>query len=208
MIYVIGYLAQLFFSARILVQWILSEKAKKVVSPTLFWVLSLAGSYLLFIYGWLRNDFAIMLGQVISYYIYIWNLNEKNAWKKFPGIAQIILVLTPIIGISFLLKDGSRFLERFLANDDIPLWLVVYGSLGQILFTCRFIYQWWYSRSRGESLLPAGFWIISLAGSSAIISYGIIRQDPVLILGQSFGFISYLRNLVLLKNSRKWKNLS
>ena len=49
MIYVVGFLAQLFFSARILLQWILSERAKKVISPTIFWQLSLVGSYLLFL---------------------------------------------------------------------------------------------------------------------------------------------------------------
>ena len=79
-IYGLGFLAQGFFSLRILVQWIMSEKAKKVVSPTIFWVFSIAGSYLFFVYGWLRNDFAIMFGQVISYYIYIWNLKVKGAW--------------------------------------------------------------------------------------------------------------------------------
>ena len=65
----IGFLAQLFFSARILVQWILSERAKRVVSPSIFWILSLAGSFLLCLYGWLRDDFSIILGQFISYYI-------------------------------------------------------------------------------------------------------------------------------------------
>ena len=82
--YLIGLLAQGFFSARILVQWIMSEKAKKVVNPALFWILSVAGSWLLFIYGWIRDDFAIMLGQVISYYIYIWNLNQKGIWERLP----------------------------------------------------------------------------------------------------------------------------
>ena len=60
MIFVIGFLAQICFSARIILQWILSEKAKKVVSPSIFWKLSLIGAYLLFIYGWLRNDFSDM----------------------------------------------------------------------------------------------------------------------------------------------------
>ena len=67
MIYVIGFLAQVFFSARILLQWILSERAKKVISPAIFWQLSIVGSYLLFVYGWLRDDFAIILGQIILY---------------------------------------------------------------------------------------------------------------------------------------------
>jgi len=45
--------------------------------------------------------------------------------------------------------------------------------------------------------LPVGFWAISLFGSSVIIAYGIFRLDPVLILGQSFGFVAYIRNLVI-----------
>ena len=82
MIYVIGFLAQVFFSARILLQWILSERAKKVISPAIFWQLSIVGSYLLFVYGWLRDDFAIILGQIISYYIYIWNLGQKTSMEE------------------------------------------------------------------------------------------------------------------------------
>ena len=70
-IYAIGFLAQAFFSARLLYQWIATEKAKRVLSPSAFWILSIFGSYLLFIYGVLRNDFAIILGQFISYYIYL-----------------------------------------------------------------------------------------------------------------------------------------
>ena len=67
MIYVIGFLAQLCFSARILIQWLMSERARKVLSPTVFWILSLAGAYLLCLYGWLRKDFAIVMGQFLSY---------------------------------------------------------------------------------------------------------------------------------------------
>ena len=67
LILTIGFLAQAFFSARILVQWIMSERSKQVLSPSLFWILSLAGAYLLCLYGWMRNDFAIVFGQLISY---------------------------------------------------------------------------------------------------------------------------------------------
>ena len=41
--------------------------------------------YLLCIYGWLRDDFSIIFGQFISYYIYLWNLNEKGIWNKLHG---------------------------------------------------------------------------------------------------------------------------
>ena len=83
------------------------------------------------------------------------------------------------------------------------MFLLIYGSLGQIIFTLRFVYQYFYSRRRKESVLPSGFWIISLTGSAIIVSYGIFRLDPVIILGQSFGFVSYIRNLVISYRNKK-----
>lgn len=203
LILAIGFLAQGFFSARILVQWVLSERAKHVLSPSLFWILSLAGAYLLCLYGWLRNDFAIVLGQFIAYYIYLWNLNIKGVWHKIPLLFRGILLLTPIVAICFVASNAGEFTARFLQNKSVPLWLLIFGSAGQVLFTLRFIYQWIYSKREGASRLPAGFWIISLAGSLSIVTYGIIRHDIVLIVGQSFGLVAYIRNLVLIKNEKK-----
>ena len=199
MIYVIGFLAQVFFSARILLQWILSERARKVISPAIFWQLSIVGSYLLFIYGCLRDDFAIILGQIISYYIYIWKLDKKHQWKKLPFIIRTLLLLTPVAAILYMLKDASAFVDQFFRNEKIPLWLLIYGSMGQIIFTLRFVYQWFYSKRKDESLLPIGFWIISLFGSLIIVSYAVYRRDPVLILGQSTGLVAYSRNIYLSK---------
>ena len=199
---VIGFLAQLLFSARIIVQWIMSERAKKVVSPVIFWALSIIASYLLFIYGWFRNDFSIMLGQIIAYYIYIWNLNKKGAWSKVPKIIRFLFYITPVVCLC-MVSDWQKFFDDCFNNSEIPLALVIYGSLGQIIFSLRFVYQFFYSRAHGESVLPAGFWIISLTGSLIIVSYAIVRKDPVLILGQSFGFVSYTRNLIILHNQKK-----
>lgn len=199
----IGFLAQGFFSARVLVQWILSERARRVLSPSLFWIFSLAGAYLLCLYGWLRDDFAIVLGQFIAYYVYLWNLNAKGVWRRIPMVLRLVLLLTPVVAICLVLGNAGAFFDRFLNNADVPLWLVVYGSAGQVLFTLRFVYQWLYCRRAGESRLPAGFWIISLAGSLSIVSYAIIRLDPVLIVGQSFGLVAYTRNLIILRNERR-----
>ena len=202
MIYIVGFLAQLLFSARLLLQWIMSEKAKKVVSPSIFWKLSLLGAYLLFIYGWLRDDFAIILGQLISYYIYIWNLNKKESWQKMPARIRYILALTPVVAVLFMLKDARGFVEQFFLNENIPLWLLLFGSMGQIIFTLRFVYQWVYSMKKNESLLPLGFWLISLTGSLIIVAYALYRRDPVLILGQSTGLVVYCRNIYLLRRER------
>lgn len=124
-----------FFSARILVQWILSEKACKVLSPSIFWILSLAGAYALCLYGWLRHDFSIVLGQVISYYIYIWNLGKKGVWNKLYRIVKLILLLTPIAAFLFVLQDVGIVIDNFFKNEAIPLWLLLMGSAGQIIFT-------------------------------------------------------------------------
>ena len=141
MLYVIGFLAQIFFSARILLQWILSERAKRVVSPAMFWALSLAGSYLLFIYGWMRDDFAIILGQVIAYYIYIWNLSAKGVWRKIPAPVRDLLLLTPVVAIGFAVSHADTFIHDFFRNEKVPLWLLLFGSAGENLFTLPLVYQ-------------------------------------------------------------------
>lgn len=191
----VGFLAQAFFSARILVQWVLSERCRQVVSPSLFWILSLAGAYLLCLYGWLRDDFSIVLGQFISYYIYLWNLKAKGIWKNIPSILKMVLLLTPVVAIALVMQNATLFIRHFLRNEDIPFRLVLFGSIGQILFTLRFVYQLIYSYRRQRSVLPVGFWVISLAGALLIVVYGIIRLDAVLIVGQSFGIVAYTRNL-------------
>ena len=201
----IGLLAQLFFSARVLYQWIVTEKAKKVLSPPAFWILSILGSFLLFVYGTLRNDFAIILGQFLSYYVYLWNLNLQGIWKRIIGVVKVVLLLTPFVAIAYLLRDLSAFDLTFFHNKNIPLWLLIFGSSGQIIFSLRFIYQWVYSLYHRESVLPLGFWVLSLIGSSIIIIYAIFRLDPILLLGQSFGFVAYIRNIMIGNRSKKIK---
>ena len=201
-IYAIGFLAQLFFSARIVIQWILSERAHRIVSPSAYWICSLAGSWLLFLYGWLRDDFAIILGQLISYYIYLWNLNLKGLYRKIPKLLRIVLLATPVVALAAIAGHAERFVEDFLHNDEVPFGLLLFGSLGQAVFSLRFIYQWVYSARHGESSLPAGFWVMSLIGSAMIVCYGLARLDPVLILGQSVGFGAYARNLFIGYRSR------
>ena len=203
MIFVLGLISQVLFFARTLIQWVLSERARKVLSPTIYWVLSIVASYLFCIYGWFRNDFSILLGQFITFYIYIWNLNQTGVWNKIHPVLKAILLLTPICAIGFVLVNGEYFVDNFLSHPNIPLWLIVFGSLGQIIFTLRFVYQWIYSMHRKESVLPLGFWQISLLGSGIIVIYGLIRSDPILILGQSIGFIAYTRNIILYRHELK-----
>lgn len=206
-VYLIGLLAQALFSARILVQWILSERAKRVVSPTIFWFLSFIASFIFFIYGWMREDFSIMLGQVIGYYVYIWNLSIKGLLSNLPKWLRTatlsIFIAIPFCATVTLALNNDNLISTLFENESLPIWLLIWGSAGQVIFSLRFIYQFIYSKRRQESILPSGFWIISLVGSSLIVSYGIVRLDPILILGQGIGFISYTRNLILWRKNTK-----
>lgn len=197
LILLLGLSAQLFFAARTLLQWLKSEAAKKTVSPVSYWIFSVAGACLMFVYGVLRNDFSIILGQFISYYIYLWNLEANGIWKRLHRVTRIVLPALPLVAVAILLKDAVEYSQSFFHNSEIPVWLVIFGSAGQVMFTLRFIYQFIFSHRRHISVLPRGFWVISLTGSCLIVAYGIIRLDIVLILGQSFGLVSYIRNLIL-----------
>ena len=203
LVFLIGIAAQILFSGRLLVQWIASERAKKVLSPTLFWQMSMAASFMLCVYGWLRNDFAIIAGQLISYYIYIWNLRAKKAWDTMPAVLRAVVSSLPVAAVCWFAIDWRETAEHLFQQENIPGWLIVFGTVGQFTFTLRFIYQWRYSARAGESLLPTTFWLISLLGSGMIIAYAIIRRDPVLILGQSTGFVVYLRNIMISRRAAR-----
>lgn len=196
-IYAIGFTAQILFSARLLHQWLLSEKLKMVVTPTLFWKLSLFASFLLFVYGYLRDDFAIMLGQGITYFIYIRNLYLQGTWQRLQSWLQWLLYLFPIGVISFFISFKNFHIDKLFFNEDIPFWLLALGTSAQIIFNLRFIYQWIYSEKIRQSVLPLGFWILSLFGASLILIYAILRQDPVLFIGHILGSFIYVRNIVL-----------
>ena len=199
LIYGIGFLAQILFSGRLIVQWILSEKNKRIITPSLFWKLSLIASFLLFVYGYLRDDFAIMLGQSLTYYIYIRNLQLQGEWQKSPKLMQWFLLLFPIFIVIYAYNNGEYDIQQLFHNEDIPLWLLLLGIFSQLLFTFRFIYQWIYSEKTKTSQLPVGFWRLSVAGASLILTYAIFRQDPVLFVGHIAGLIIYIRNIFIWK---------
>ncbi|MGS2740425.1 lipid-A-disaccharide synthase N-terminal domain-containing protein [Sinomicrobium sp. M5D2P17] len=198
-VYAIGFFAQILFSSRLLLQWILSEKNKTVLTPRLFWQLSLLASFLLFIYGYLRHDFAIMLGQALTYFIYIRNMQIQGDWAKFPKAFRTFLWLFPFIIVLYYYNNNKLDIQNLFQNENIPLWLLMMGSIAQIIFTFRFIYQWIYSERKKESVLPAGFWILSLTGAILILVYAVLRKDPVLMIGHLFGSVIYVRNLMILK---------
>lgn len=198
-VYSIGFLAQILFSGRLLIQWIVSEKNKRIITPSLFWKLSLLASFLLFVYGYLRDDFAIMLGQTLTYFIYIRNLQLQGEWQKSPKWFRVFLIVFPVLIVVYSYNNGEYDMQQLLNNEDIPYWLLILGIISQVLFTFRFIYQWIYSEKTKTSQLPVGFWRLSVLGASLILTYAIFREDPVLLLGHGAGLIIYIRNIFIWK---------
>ena len=195
-IYCIGFAAQVFFAARVMVQWYLSEKHRKVESPMLFWLFSIAGSLILLYYGWLRKDLAILTGEFISFYIYLWNLRAKGLFDRVPRIVPALISLVPLAALVLMLGNSSSFSTDFFHNADVSGPLLVFGIAGQIVFKSRFIFQWFYSVRHRESSLPMIFWVISVLGSMMIIVYGLIRHDWVLVAGQ-VGIVASVRNIMI-----------
>jgi len=191
----IGFVAQGFFGARTFIQWYRSEREHKLVSPTIFWIFSLLGSGVMFIYGLLRDDFSIILGQLLMYYIYIWNLKVKGPLGPESRKIRLVLLMIPVIVIIMMVCSGVDYATLFFASKDIPLWLVLLGSVGQLLFAFRFVLQWYVSRKAGESIMPVPFWVMSLIAALLVLIYGIIRHDIVLVVSQITGMIIYARNI-------------
>ncbi|SDL42931.1 Uncharacterized N-terminal domain of lipid-A-disaccharide synthase [Salinimicrobium catena] len=196
-VYTLGFIAQILFSARLLFQWIASEKQKKVLTPASFWKISLFASFLLFVYGYLRDDFAIMLGQALTYFIYIRNLQLQGEWKKLHSVMKWFLYLLPVILFIYSYNNNTYDVHKLFFNEAIPFWLLFLGSGAQVIFTFRFVYQWYFSERVRESVLPMGFWLLSLTGASLILIYAVLRKDPVLLIGHLGGSIIYIRNIIL-----------
>lgn len=70
----LGLLGQVLFTGRMLVQWLVSEKAKRSVVPPVFWWLSLIGATMLTLYFLWRQDIVGVLGQAFGWLIYTRNL--------------------------------------------------------------------------------------------------------------------------------------
>lgn len=89
---IVGFLGQLLFSMRFLLQWVQSERAKKSVIPVAFWYFSLGGSVVLLAYAIHRQDPVFILGQAAGLVIYLRNLflisRERRAGDRAAPAAS------------------------------------------------------------------------------------------------------------------------
>ena len=71
---ILGFVAQLMFTGRFLVQWIESERQGRSVIPITFWFFSIAGGLLLLAYALYRRDPVFIAGQAFGVFVYVRNL--------------------------------------------------------------------------------------------------------------------------------------
>ena len=81
---------------------------------------------------------------------------------------------------------------------------IIFGFLGQICFSMRFLIQWLHSEKKKKSVIPISFWYFSILGSIILFIYAAFgRKDIVISVGQAFGLFVYTRNLILIHRHKE-----
>lgn len=78
----VGFLGQLVFASRFVVQWIHAERIGRSEIPLAFWFLSVAGGTILLIYAIQLANIVFIVGQVTGLAIYLRNLHLILAARR------------------------------------------------------------------------------------------------------------------------------
>lgn len=86
--FVIGFGGQALFMTRFLVQWLVSERARRSVVPVSFWYFSIGGALVLLVYALHRRDPVFVAGQMLGVGIYLRNLHLIRLERAQTGQPQ------------------------------------------------------------------------------------------------------------------------
>jgi lipid-A-disaccharide synthase-like uncharacterized protein len=111
----------------------------------------------------------------------------KYAWRKERSAVELI-----ILGSQMIVENLVRWWLATPARDLI--WVLI-GLSAQLMFSARFLVQWFVSEKARASVVPEAFWYFSCGGGLMLLAYAIYRVDPVFILGQAGGLTIYARNI-------------
>ncbi len=89
---IVGFMGQIFFSARFILQWIYSEINKKSIIPLGFWFFSIIGGITLLVYAIHRKDPVFIMGQAAGLLIYGRNLYFINKQAKIDFSLKNIFI--------------------------------------------------------------------------------------------------------------------
>ena len=85
----VGFIGQMMFFGRFLVQWIAAERRGESIVPVSFWYLSIAGGLVLLAYAMHRGDPVFMSGQAFGSVVYVRNLMLIRRKRRQAGIASL-----------------------------------------------------------------------------------------------------------------------
>jgi lipid-A-disaccharide synthase-like uncharacterized protein len=105
--------------------------------------------------------------------------------------------------VTDFLQDLSVRYPKF----QLDFWLI-FGFIGQAMFTMRFIVQWIASEKKKESVIPVTFWYFSLGGGLILLAYAFRQMDPVFIVAYLLNPIIYSRNLYFIYKKRSDQKIS
>ncbi len=202
---VLGALGAVCFFSRFLIQWLASERAKRSVSPRSFWWFSLAGSILQGAAALAQREWVLVPGFLVNGSIYVRNLVLAHR----PGGSRLGPVPAALIGL--LAGLGLILLRGGTPEDSTgsPPWILLAGVLGQVVWSVRFLVQWYFTERRGTSYFPLAFWWITLAGAGLNLLYtaSLVESSGA---SRLIFFVSYLptplypiRNLMLEHRRRR-----
>jgi lipid-A-disaccharide synthase-like uncharacterized protein len=122
------------------------------------------------------------------------NLHLKHEWNSFPFVIRIALLVTPLTAVLFSFLTPQNITWETSLTQGANAFFII-GVVGQLLLNFRFIYQLYHSEKLKDSILPGGFWWLSLGGSVLLVIYAVYRRDPVLLVAQAMAIIPYIRNI-------------
>jgi len=205
----LGLFAQALFTGRFFIQWLTTEKQKKSVVPEAFWYMSIAGGTLLYIYTYIQNDPVYMFGLGLNLAIYVRNIifirkEKEHTLTMVTYFWYVFLSVSLGLFLYSLYSLGHAIINHEdVIDHEESLAIIIFGLIGQFLFTGRFIVQWLATEINKKSTVPISFWYLSLSGGLILLVYEALRQDPVLVLAQSTGSIVYIRNLYFIYKGKK-----
>lgn len=217
MLYPLGFLSNLAFGARFIVQWLQSELKGRSVIHRSFWQLSLLGNLLLAFHSFIQIQYHVCLIQVCNGIIAYRNLDlMRHDRPPLPlkKVLQWLALGVFFTSLSFLIQNivsigqwnATWFrLPSFMdmAQHHPVSWIWhAFGFLGYLLFSSRFWVQWWEAEKAQASRLELPFWWLSLSGAVLSLLYFFYIRDPVNLIGPLIGLIPYIRNLMLIYKAK------
>jgi len=188
-IQILNGVGQLLFASRVLLQWWASERAERTVVPRLYWELSLVGAICAVVYSGYRHDPVFMLASLPGAFLY-----ARNLFVRRPSRGGALLPFAAAMA-AFAVWGALQ-----KARPGPLPWSAI-GLAGSILWSSRWIVQWWISERLGRSVLPPSFFGISLSASLLLIAYSAAHREWVMLLAYGLTPIPSARNLILARRA-------